>query len=226
MIPKSSQWLTYLLAGLGLAAVVAACVIFLPKIIHKGDVDPIINVVDSITCTIAFDANEGTGSMEPQTVTRGAKTGLVGCAFTREGYDFSGWNTQADGNGTSYEDKATVTLADDLTLYAQWKRHTYKITFVPNARRVNGRMEPQEVTEGTDTPLSPNIFTRKGYTFVGWNTQPDGKGTDYSDKAVVNLKEDLKLYAKWKENYSGDRGKNAKEETPKEEEKDKGKNWL
>ena len=219
MIPKSSQWLTYLLIGLGVAAVAAACIIFLPKVIHKGGDQ--IDVVDSITYTITFNANEGIGSMEPQIVTRGAKTGLVGNTFTREGYDFTGWNTQADGKGTSYEDKATVTLADNMTLYAQWKQRTYKITFVPNARRVAGVMEPQEVVEGTDTPLSPNIFTRKGYTFVGWNTQSDGKGTDYSDKAMVNLKEDLKLYAKWKENASG-----KKEESPKKEDKpDKGK-WL
>ena len=221
MIPKSSQWLNYLLIGLGVAAVAAACIIFLPKVIHQGGDEPQIDVVDSITYTITFNANEGVGNMEPQIVTRGAKTGLVGNIFTREGYDFTGWNTQADGKGTSYEDKATVTLADNMTLYAQWKQRTYKITFVPNARRVAGVMEPQEVVEGTDTPLSPNIFTRKGYTFVGWNTQSDGKGTDYSDKAMVNLKEDLKLYAKWKENASG-----KKEESPKKEDKpDKGK-WL
>lgn len=220
MIPKSSQWLNYLLIGLGVAAVAAACIIFLPKVIHQGGDEPQIDVVDSITYTITFNANEGIGSMEPQIVTRGAKTGLVGNTFTREGYDFTGWNTQADGKGTSYEDKATVTLADNMTLYAQWKQRTYKVTFVPNARRVAGVMEPQEVVEGKDTPLSPNIFTRKGYTFVGWNTQSDGKGTDYSDKTVVNLKEDLKLYAKWKENASG-----KKEEPKKEDKPDKGK-WL
>ena len=76
---------------------------------------------------------------------------------------------------------------------------TCKITFVPNARRVEGVMEPQEVVKGTNTPLSSNMFTREGYIFVGWNTQSNGKGKDYSNKAVVNLREDLNLYAKWKE---------------------------
>lgn len=223
MIPKSSQWLTYLLVGLGVAAIVAACIIFLPKIVNKGGDEPQIDVVDSITYTIAFNANEGIGNMEPQIVTRGAKTGLIGNTFTREGYDFTGWNTQADGKGTSYEDKATVTLGDNLTLYAQWKQRTYKVTFVPNARKVAGKMEDQEVVEGTDTALSPNIFTKKGYTFVGWNTQSDGKGTSYADKAVVNLKEDLKLYAQWKENAVGKKPDTKETEEGKE---NKGKQWL
>ena len=223
MIPKSSQWLTYLLVGLGVAAIVAACIIFLPKIVNIGGDETQIDVVDSITYTIAFNANEGIGNMEPQIVTRGAKTGLIGNAFTREGYDFTGWNTQADGKGTSYEDKATVTLGDNLTLYAQWKQRTYKVTFVPNARKVAGKMEDQEVVEGTDTALSPNIFTKKGYTFVGWNTQSDGKGTSYADKAVVNLKEDLKLYAQWKENAVGKKPDTKETEEGKE---NKGKQWL
>lgn len=222
MIPKSGQWLTYLLVGLGIAAVVAACIIFLPKVIHKGGDELHIGVVDSITYTITFNANEGVGNMESQIVTRGAKTGLIGNSFTREGYDFTGWNTQADGKGTSYEDKATVTLANNMTLYAQWKQRTYTITFVPNARKVGGKMEQQEVVEGKDTALSPNIFTKKGYTFVGWNTQSDGKGTSYADKAVVNLKEDLKLYAQWKEN-AGDKKDNRKKEETQE---NKGKQWL
>lgn len=224
MIPKSSQWLTYLLIGLGLAAIVAACIIFIPKVIHKED-EPPIDVVDSINYTITFDANGGIGSMDKQIVTRGAKTGLIGNAFTREGYDFMGWNTQADGKGTSYEDKATVTLGDNLKLYAQWKQRTYKVTFIPNARKVAGKMEEQEVVEGIDTALTPNIFTKKGYTFVGWNTQSDGKGTSYADKAMVNLKEDLKLYAQWKENYSGKKP-DDKEKDKKEDKENKGKQWL
>lgn len=227
MIPKSSQWLTYLLVGLGMAAIVAACVILVPKVVHNGDDELPIDVVDSITYSIAFDANGGSGSMDRQTVTRGAKTGLVGNAFTREGYDFVGWNTQADGKGTGYEDKATVAFGDNLTLYAQWKQRTHKVTFVPNARKVKGKMEEQEVVEGTDTALSPNNYTRKGFSFVGWNTQPDGKGTVYADKAVVNLKEDLELYAQWKENEGGKKEDPKKEEKQGKQEKQEGtgKQW-
>ncbi len=41
--------------------------------------------------------------------------------FTRSGYTFNGWNTKANGSGTSYSDGASVNLSADTTLYAQWK---------------------------------------------------------------------------------------------------------
>jgi uncharacterized repeat protein (TIGR02543 family) len=41
-------------------------------------------------------------------------------SFTRSGYEFTGWNTQANGQGTPYANQATVPSAN-LTLYAQWR---------------------------------------------------------------------------------------------------------
>ena len=69
---------------------------------------------------IHFDPNGGMGMMDDQTVTEFEPTALQTNAFTREGYVFEGWSTAADGSGDFYADGATVTLLDDLTLYAQW----------------------------------------------------------------------------------------------------------
>ena len=38
---------------------------------------------------------------------------------------------------------------------------------------------------------------REGYLFNGWNTQPDGSGTAYSEGHYVKLTENLNLYAQW-----------------------------
>lgn len=40
----------------------------------------------------------------------------------RKGYSFVGWNTAADGSGTSYEAGAKVELSAPVTLFAQWKK--------------------------------------------------------------------------------------------------------
>lgn len=40
----------------------------------------------------------------------------------RKGYSFVGWNTAADGSGTSYEAGAEIGLEAPVTLYAQWKK--------------------------------------------------------------------------------------------------------
>lgn len=62
--------------------------------------------------------------------------------------------------------------------------------------------EGQEVTP--QTTLSLNTYTRKGYTFAGWNTEQDGSGTHYEDGATIyNLTsingDSVILYAQWKE---------------------------
>ena len=46
-------------------------------------------------------------------------------AFVMDGYEFTGWNTQPDGSGTSYADmesvmNLTTKNGGTVTLYAQW----------------------------------------------------------------------------------------------------------
>ena len=88
---------------------------------------------EPVELTVTFDANEGTGTMETQTVTAKTDTALNKNTFTREGYNFKEWNTAADGTGTSYEDSATVNLTDNITLYAQWKDN-HSLTEVINKK--------------------------------------------------------------------------------------------
>ena len=79
------------------------------------------------TLTINFDGNGSTGgSTASQQIAAGNSASLNTNGFTRNGYAFTGWNTAADGSGTSYADGAdyTVTPATgdiSVTLYAQWE---------------------------------------------------------------------------------------------------------
>ena len=88
--------------------------------------------------TVTFEANGSTeypveGTMEPQTVLEKTDTALNANTFTREGYNFTGWNTEADGTGTSYADGATVNLTENTTLYAQWEDN-HSLTKVINKK--------------------------------------------------------------------------------------------
>lgn len=79
------------------------------------------------TLTINFNGNGSTGgSTASQQIAAGNSASLNANGFTRNGYVFTGWNTAADGSGTSYADGAdyTVTPATgniSVTLYAQWE---------------------------------------------------------------------------------------------------------
>ncbi len=71
---------------------------------------------------VIFDPNyTGAPEIEVQKVAPSTATPLLSNPFTRENYTFDGWNTAADGSGTSYADGANITLTADTTLYAQWR---------------------------------------------------------------------------------------------------------
>ena len=74
------------------------------------------------TYSITFNANGGDGTMSAMTgITCGGSATLTQNAFTRTGYNFAGWATAANGTGTSYADKATISnIISNITLYAKW----------------------------------------------------------------------------------------------------------
>ena len=161
--------------------------------------------------TISFNINtddpEATGAMSDQTIVYGTQTSLNELDFTRTGYAFDSWNTEADGSGTKYENKQDVsnTISDtDITLYAQWAATPYTIIFDKNNSSATGNMEKMSVQYGVEVNLSENTFVvdeYDTYKFVGWNTMPDGSGAHYDDKQLVkNLDTDgeITLYAEWK----------------------------
>ena len=84
----------------------------------------------SISYTITFNSNGGSGEMKTQPAESGSEVTLASNTFTRTDYTFSGWATSDDGN-IVYKDEAKITLTENLTLYAQWTEigKVQKVTF-------------------------------------------------------------------------------------------------
>ena len=62
----------------------------------------------------------------------------------------------------------------------------------------------QHFTYNTSQNLNSNPYTREGYIFTGWNTEPNGSGTAYTDGQSVNNLTTINngqvvLYAQWEE---------------------------
>ena len=74
---------------------------------------------------LIFDSNDENSQIERQLMNVGETSSLNANVFSREGYLFNGWNTKADGTGTSYTDQQEVinltTTKPTTVLYAQWK---------------------------------------------------------------------------------------------------------
>jgi uncharacterized repeat protein (TIGR02543 family) len=71
---------------------------------------------------------------------------------------------------------------------------TSTVTF--NANGGTGTMASE--TASAATPLTANKYTRKGYTFTGWNTSATGTGTAYANDAAYPFTASTTLYAQWK----------------------------
>lgn len=118
-----------------------------------------------------YDANGGTGTMTPDTCFDGGKLTVKANGFTRDGYDFTGWNTAVDGKGTAYKPGDELTLTESLTLYAQWNKIvTYTVTYTDGVDNVI--LFPDQVysglKSGDPTPGFVGDPVRRGYRFVGW----------------------------------------------------------
>ena len=224
---------------------------------------------------VTFDSNTGTGTMNPQKIFYNVETNLTPNGYTKNGYTFDNWNTEANGSGTTYTNGQSVTNLEDITLYAQWNIETYNIGYTLNngivetvnpdtydietasftlnnpsktgytfkgwsgtgltgdtntsvtiaqgstgdksytanytantyyikfnANGGSNSMSNQTMTYDTQTKLTANNFTRKGYTFTGWNTESNGSGKSYTNREEVsNLTTTngatFNLYAQW-----------------------------
>lgn len=73
--------------------------------------------------TITYNANNGSGTMQNGTAEKGGAYTVASNGFTRSGYTFNGWNTQANGAGTAYTAGSVINdVQEDITLYAQWNQ--------------------------------------------------------------------------------------------------------
>jgi uncharacterized repeat protein (TIGR02543 family) len=163
-----------------------------------------------IVYTVEYNANNGTGTMVPSSYAYGTATALDANLFVRTGYTFAGWNTQADGSGTSYTDGHSVsnlTVVDGavVILYAQWKGIPYTVAYDANGG--TGTTASSVHTYGEAKALTANGFARAGNAFTGWAAQADGNGSRYADRhSVSNLSSaagaTVTLYAQWSVSYA------------------------
>ncbi|SMP65425.1 Listeria/Bacterioides repeat-containing protein [Sphaerochaeta associata] len=155
------------------------------------------------TYTINYDANGATSGTVPTNQTKTYNVdqivfGNIG-NLTRAGYNFSSWNTKADGSGDNYTGGLLLSINGDTTLYAKWVADTYTVTY--NDNDATGGYIPlvQVKTHGIDLEVRSNTgdLVRTGYSFGGWNTQSNGSGTDYPAGSSFSTNSATTLYAKW-----------------------------
>lgn len=135
--------------------------------------------------------------------------------FSRTGYNFVGWNTRADGTGTTYNVGTDYLwdTPDNVSLYAMWEAKQFTIYYDP--------MGGDNYTQAGDTDVATygEYYSTRDYqevckpyhTFVGWTTNPDGtmEGNEWTytngiwygdygtDGYAIDENDEVHLYAVW-----------------------------
>lgn len=154
---------------------------------------------------LTYDGNGATGGKtDPQNGVTDQKVNVRQNGFTRDGYTFVRWDTQADCRGKAVNPGDKWTLQGSSTLYACWAGVAQTLTYHGNGA-TGGNTAAQSGKTGDELTTNANGFTRDGYTFVRWDTAKDGSGTAYGEgkngvSQYVMKPAGNDLYAIWKAN--------------------------
>ena len=154
---------------------------------------------------LTYDGNGATGGKtDPQNGVTDQKVNVRQNGFTRDGYTFVRWDTQADCRGKAVNPGDKWTLQGSSTLYACWAGVAQTLTYHGNGA-TGGNTAAQSGHTGDELTTNANGFTRDGYTFVRWDTAKDGSGTAYGEGKNGVGRYTMKpagndLYAIWKAN--------------------------
>ena len=159
----------------------------------KGEVEFFLSRGDELISTVSYDEKT-------------TASGILGFLYGHSGY-LSDMIGSANEHYSLFRWNQEEILRDYGELGQTREQRTFprlaakQIRFEANDGQ--GEMAAQTALRGTETALTPNIFTRPGWRFINWNTAADGSGTPYSDGQTVVMTGDLTLYAQWKEHSSG-----------------------
>ena len=166
---------------------------------------------DQVEITLTYDPNGGNGNQHKDTV---KVTEGESYTFTikspddiditaKDGYEFTGWNTRADGKGDAVT--GTITISASTTIYAQWKKLPTTATVIYHANGGTATTDP--VIRADVDPSAYRVETigevgftaPSGKTFLTWNTEQDGSETFYDPGAVIDIRpgDTLELWAQW-----------------------------
>lgn len=149
------------------------------------------------TYAISFDAQGGSSTESSKNVIYGTAIGALTGAL-KTGYTLEGWYAGENGTGAKYTAETVYQTAGNMTLYANWSANTYTISF----NSMGGTaVPPIDFTYNTALGTLP-VPTKAGYLIVGWDTQPDGLGSRYSEETICLTAGNMTLYAVWDVAYS------------------------
>ena len=153
---------------------------------------------------LTFNLNGGTsGAPAAITAECGAVVTIPKSSPVRSGCYFQGWSESKTATTAEYKSGSKLSLVKNVTLYAVWKRATYKLTFDANGG--TGTIPPpiSALYGSTVTVPKCTTLTRSGYYFMGWSTSKTATTAAFKSGSTITLTGNTVLYAVWKSAGTG-----------------------
>ena len=122
----------------------------------------------------------------------------------KAGYTFDGWYTDvACTEGKLPQNTNTNGIynasssATGNVYYAKWVLTNNFVEVTYNSNMAGESSKVIATAKNGTAFASANLFTRAGYSFNGWNTETNGKGTTYNVGESIPTSANLTLYAQW-----------------------------
>lgn len=187
-------------------------------VVYSANADLVLYAQWKAVYSVTYNGNENTGgSTAKQTFESGSSVKISANGFTKTGNVFVGWNTKADGTGTSYAVGATYNTKANLTLYAQWIAR-FDVTYAYNWGTSYHGSYPAtvevEYQNKYPTLANPSRYYRttfdktsgtyleKSYldaysTFDGWYLESTFQNKITPNSTIVSKTSAHTIYAKW-----------------------------
>lgn len=160
--------------------------------------------------TVTYHSNGGNSTPAPQRVNAGETVTLAG-AISRNAdssyiYEFSHWNTNSSGTGTSYDAGQTIPVNDNIDLYAQWNKtaitpvtptteyYWYVGQTQPTvdnytslANQVNGYTSPIEYTNTSGVRGRSYILIHNSKSIASIIGKVSGGNISFSEDTSINI---------------------------------------
>ena len=146
--------------------------------------------------TINYELNGGVNSSSNPMNYTVESDDIVLVAPNRLGYSFVAWCQ--DASLTRETSSIQQGSTGNITLYAKWQANINTLHFYANGGM--GSMDSIQIATGDVQSLPNNLFTRNGYTFIGWKISNDeNEGASYvnNESYVMGTASECTLYAVW-----------------------------
>ena len=152
------------------------------------------NTKPMATITYVLNNNDITDATAPDaaSVNKNIAVKTADAITTAAGqFIFRGWNTKADGSGTTYKALASITISEDTTLYAMWDKAV--VLTIVNGNGIENTVITKYYANDTFELTEPTGGTDETLSFAGWYLDEEFK------EALTSyvIEDNMTVYAKW-----------------------------